>query len=133
MADLPDPFRLWRETVAQLYDSASAATGGSELGRQLYAVVQQQAEFFDRVLQQQSELQTELVARTMAPLTAALELFDQTAAAMRSQSEALTAAADSFGRVAELLENQAELTERASAAMRLGLPAVTRREADAAE
>jgi len=73
------------------------------------------------VLQRQLEFERELVGRAVAPLHAAQELVDQATETWRAQASSFRAASKTFGQLAGLMDQQAQLLERAGAAMRVPL------------
>src|SRR5437764_14703492 len=115
MADPSDLLSAWQDAIrevggaaASLMTSPAGAAGG------LIAALQRQAEQLERVLQRQLEFEREFVGRAIAPARAALELVEQTAGAFRAQATAFRAASSAFGQIADLIEPQAEIVERAS-------------------
>jgi hypothetical protein len=107
-ADPADLIHAWQQAISHLRSAAAPVTGVSEdITWQLLAPLQQQAELLERGLRRQVEFEKELVERMLGPVTALLELLDQSAAAMRTQAQAFEAAAASFGQASELLELRA--------------------------
>ena len=70
------------------------------------------------MLQRQLELERELVGRATAPLHAAPDLIDQATGTFRAQATSFRAASTTFGRLAGLMDQQADLLERAGTLMR---------------
>lgn len=94
----------------------SLVSAPPEVAEQLAAPLQRQAELLEQILQRQLEFERDLVGRMVEPSGALLHVFEQTASAMRAQTEAYRAAATSFIQIAELVEQQAEVLQLASQA-----------------
>jgi hypothetical protein len=125
MADPADVLHAWEEVIRQLRGAASPVTGASEeLLHKLMVPVQRQAELLEQVVRRQAELEKDLAARVLAPAGMALDLLEQTSAAMRAQARAFETASASFHQAAELLDLQAALIEQASGSMRDPLAAL---------
>jgi hypothetical protein len=104
----PEPSDLlaaWERVLRELRGAAGA--GSNEVGRAIATLVERQA-----------RLEQEVRARALAPVSAAWDLLEQTAGAMRAQATALDAAATSFKQAAEMLDLQASLLERTLQTMR---------------
>jgi hypothetical protein len=118
VAEPSDLLHAWEQVIRQLRGAAAPLTDQSELTRVLLVPIQKQAELLEQLLHRQAELEKELAGRVLAPVTVALDLVEQSSAAMRAQAKALDAASASFKQAAELLELQASLLERATATVR---------------
>ena len=94
--------------------ASGPAGGASDLARPL----QHQAELLQQVLQRQLEFEHELLGRAAAPLHAAQELVDQATGTFRAQAISFRAASTTFGQLAGLMDQQADLLERAGTLMR---------------
>ena len=104
--------------IRQLARAATPAATPPELTRLVLAPLERQAELLEQALQRQSEFEREVVGRMLAPLDQLLDTIAETAAAMRTQSQAFDAAATSLKRASEVLEMQAGLLDRASRSIR---------------
>jgi hypothetical protein len=114
MADLPgvDLLREWQAAMQSVAASATAATGRSDVARQLLAPLQRQAELVQEVLERERALQRDLLGRAFAPFDAAFDLLEQSGTALREQAEAVEHAARSLEQAAGLMKAQADLFER---------------------
>lgn len=114
MADLPgvDLLREWQAAMQSVAASATAATGRSDVARQLLAPLQRQAELVQEVLERERALQRDLLGRAFEPLDAAFDLLEQSGTALREQAEAVEHAARSLEQAAGLMKAQADLFER---------------------
>ena len=117
MADPSDLLHAWQEVIRRLQGAAAPITE-QELVKQLIGPLQRQAELLEQGLQRQLDFEREVLGRVAAPITGALDILDQTTAAMRAQADAFTAAAASFKTAAELLDVQAGLLETAGQSLR---------------
>ena len=119
MADPGDLLNAWQDAIREVGGAAGSLVSGSA-GRAGDALkpLQRQAELLEQVLQRQLEFERELVDRASAPGRAVLELVEQASTALRAQAAAFRTASASFGQLAELMEAQAALVERASSTIR---------------
>lgn len=120
---MPDPSDLlhaWQDVIRRL----QGAVGEPELVKQLLGPLQRQAELLEQALQRQLDFEREVLGRISAPITGALDILDQTTAAMRAQADAFNAAAASFKTAAELMDVQAGLMETAGQSLRDPLGAI---------
>lgn len=119
---MPEPvdlLRAWESAIRELGGVASALVHGStEVGGQLTAPLQRQAELLEQIMQRQLELERELIAAMTAPARTVLDLSAQTAEAMTEQARAFRSASQALGQAAELLERQAELFRTAVGTLR---------------
>ena len=109
----PEPADLlgaWQRVLRELTNAAG--TGSTEAARAVTALVSRQGELLQDVLERQAGLEQELRGRVLAPVTAAVDLLEQTAGAMRTQAKALEAASVAFHQASETLDVQATLLER---------------------
>jgi methyl-accepting chemotaxis protein len=90
--------------------------------------LQHRAELVQQVLQRQLEFEGELLNRATAPLHATLELMDQAVETLRAQAISFRTASTTFRQLASLMDQQAELLQRAGATMRDLLSAVRSRD-----
>ena len=119
MADPADLLRAWQRSIRELGGvAASLASSPAGTASDLLRPLQNQAELLQQVLQRQLEFERELVGRAVAPLHAAQELVDQATDTWRAQASSFRAASKTFGQLAGLMDQQAQLLERAGAAMR---------------
>ncbi len=119
MADPADLLRAWQNAIRDIGGTAaSLAAGSAGVAGELLRPLQHQGELLQRVLQRQLEFDRELVSRAGAPLRASLDLVDQATGTFHEQATSFRAASKSFGQLAVLMEQQARLLERASAAIR---------------
>jgi hypothetical protein len=70
------------------------------------------------VLQRQLEFERELLGRAAAPVRAAQDLVDQATGTFRAQAISFRAASTTSGQLAGLMDQQADLLERAGSLMR---------------
>lgn len=98
--------------------AASLASGPAGAASDLVRPPQHQAELLQQVLQRQLEFERELVGRAAAPLHAAQDLVDQATDTFRAQAASFRAASKTFGQLAGLRDQQADLLERAGTPMR---------------
>ncbi len=85
--------------------------------------LQHQAELLQQVLQRQLEFERELVGRAAAPLHAAQDLVDRATGTFRAQATSFRAASTTFGELAGLMDQQADLLQRAGTLMHYPLTA----------
>ncbi len=119
MADPADLLRAWQSAIRDLGGTAaSLASGPAGVAGDLLRPLQRQAELLQQVLERQLEFERELASRAFAPLRATMELVDQATGTLHSEATSFRAASKIFGQLAELMDQQADLLERAGAAMR---------------
>ena len=119
MADPADLLKAWQRAVRDLGGvAASLASGPAGAASDLARPVQRQAELFQQVLQRQLEFERELLGRAAAPLHAAQDLVDQATGTFRAQAISFRAASTTVGQLAGLIDQQADLLERAGTLMR---------------
>lgn len=111
MPDVPG-LALVREWQAAM-ESIAASVGRADLTRQLVAPMQRQAELFQELLERERRLQRELLGHVFAPLDAAFDLLEASAASLRAQAEAVEHAAQAMEQAAAQMKTQGELLERA--------------------
>ncbi len=80
--------------------------------------LQHQAELVQQVLERQLDFERELLNRATAPLHTTLELMDQATETLHAQAISFRAAAATFHQLASLMDQQADLLQRAGATMR---------------
>jgi hypothetical protein len=107
-----DLLREWQAAMQSLAASVTAATGRSDVARQLLAPLQRQAELVQEVLERERALQRDLLGRVVEPFDAAFDLLEQSGTALRAQAEAVGHAARSLEQAAGLMKAQADLFER---------------------
>jgi len=119
MADPADLLRAWQRSIRELGGvAASLASSPAGTASDLLRPLQHQAELLQQVLQRQLEFERELLGRAVAPLRSAQELVDQATETWRAQATSFRAASKTFGQLAGLMDQQADLLERAGAAIR---------------
>jgi prophage DNA circulation protein len=119
MANPTDLLKAWQDAIGEIGGvAASLVSGPAETAGELLAPLQKQAEQLERVLQRQLEFERAILGNAVAPARAALEIFEQTTAALHAQAKAFHAAASSFEQVAELMEQEAALMEQAAKTLR---------------
>ena len=130
MADLADLLEAWQNAVRDVGAAAaslasgsagvagSLASGSAGVAGDLLRPLAHQGELLQHVLQGQLDFERELVGRAVAPLRASLDLVDQATGTFHEQATSFRAASKTFGQLAELMEQEARLLERASAAIR---------------
>jgi ABC-type transporter Mla subunit MlaD len=125
MPDPADLLKAWQDAVREVGGvAASIVSGSAGKAGDLLEPMQKQAEQVQRVLERQLEFERDLVTRAIAPARATLEMAEQAAIAYRAQAKAFSAAAASFGQLADLMEQQAEIVERVGVAVRDPLSAL---------
>jgi hypothetical protein len=107
-----DLVREWRAAMQAVLSAAGSVAGRAELPRQLTAPMQRQAELLHEILERERRLQDEILGRAFAPIDAVFDLLEQSGAAFRQQSAALSESARALEQAAELMRTQAELYER---------------------
>jgi hypothetical protein len=118
MADPADLLKAWQRAIGEVGGvAASLASGPAGAASDLMRPLQHQAELLQQVLQRQLEFERELVSRAVAPLHAAQELVDQATETFRAQAISFRAASKTFGQLAGLMDQQADLLDRAGALM----------------
>ena len=119
MADPADLVKAWQHAIRDLGGlGASLASGPAGAASDLVRPLQHQAERLQHVLQRQLEFERELLNRATAPLHTTLELIDQATGTLRAQATSFRAASTTFHQLAALMDQQADLLERAGATMR---------------
>ena len=119
MADPADLLKAWQHAIRDLSGvAASLASGSAGAASDLGRALQHQAELLQQVLQRQLEFERELVGRAVAPVHAAQDLVDQATGTFRAQAASFRAASKTFGQLAGLMDQQADLLERGGTLMR---------------
>jgi ABC-type transporter Mla subunit MlaD len=119
MADPVDLLKAWQRAIRDVGGAAaSLASGPAGVASDLLRPLQHQAELLERVLERQLDFERELVGRAVAPLRATLELVDQATETLHAQATSFRAASKTFGQLAGLMDQQADLLERARATVR---------------
>jgi hypothetical protein len=119
VADPADLLKAWQRAIRDLGGvAASLASGPAGAASDLARPLQHQAELLQQVLQRQLEFERELLGRAAAPLHAAQDLVDQATGTFRAQAISFRAASITFGQLAGLMDQQADLLERAGSLMR---------------
>ena len=119
MADPGDLLRAWQSAIRDVGGAAaSLASGSAGVAGDLLRPLQHQAELLQQVLERQLDFERELVGRAVAPLRAALELVDQATGTFRAQATSFRAASKTLGQLADLMDQQADLLERAGVTIR---------------
>ena len=119
---MPDPgdlLRAWQSAIRDVGGAAaSLASGPAGVAADVLRPLQRQAELLQQVLERQLEFERELLGRATAPLRATLDLVDQATGTLHAQATSFRAASKTFGQLAELMDQQAELLERAGTTLR---------------
>jgi len=119
MADPTDLLRAWQNAIRDLGGVAgSLAAGSAGMAGDLPRRLQHQAELLQQVLQRQLEFERELVSRAVAPLRTSLDLVDQATGNFHEQAATFRGASKTFAQLADVMEQQARLLDRASATLR---------------
>ena len=116
MRDPADLLKAWQHAIRDLGGVAASLAAGA--AGDLVRPLQHQAELLQQLLQRQLEVERELVGRAIAPLHAAQNLVDQATGTFRAQATLLRVAPKTFGQLAGLMDQQADLLERAGTLMR---------------
>jgi hypothetical protein len=109
---MPEPRHLlsaYREMLSGLRRGAGPAGA-------LFAPLEMTADLLEQLLGRQQDLETQLNA-AVQPLRAMYGLARDTPAALRTQARAFEAASASFDQAAQVMNGQADLLERAIAAL----------------
>ena len=114
--DPADLLRAWQQAVREVGGTLASVPAGaaSEIVRPL----QHQADLVQQLLQRQLEFERELLNRAATPLRTTLELTDQATETLRAQAISFRAASAAFHQLAALMDQQADLLQRAVATMR---------------
>jgi hypothetical protein len=107
-----DLLREWQSAVQSVVSSAASVAGRAEVPHQLLAPMERQLELLQDLVERERRLQQELLARTIAPFDAVFDLLEESAAALRKQSEALNASARALEQASAMMAVQADLFER---------------------
>jgi ABC-type transporter Mla subunit MlaD len=119
MVDPGELLTACQEAIRELGGTAvSVASAPSEIVGQVLGPLQRQAELLEQVVQQQIAFEHKLVDHALAPVRGVVDLVDQATAAMRAEAKAFRMASASLGQVADLLDQQVELLEGATAIVR---------------
>ena len=102
----------WRRVFESLLASAGAATGTSEIPRELTGAMHRQVELMHEILEGEQRLQRGLASRAAAPFDAVFDLLERSGASLHSQAEALAGAGAALQETALLIESQAVLFEQ---------------------
>jgi hypothetical protein len=107
----------------RLIDSALAAAavvvGGAERPRRLLEPIQRQRKLVQAaLLERERELQKQVMGRLLAPVDAGFDLLEENGRMLREQAQALETAGRALQESAGLVKRQAELFDRAIAALR---------------
>jgi len=119
MADPTDLLRAWENAIRDLGGVAgSLAAGSAGIVGDLPRRLQRQAELLQQMLQRQLDFERELVSRAVAPLRTSLDLVDQATGNFHEQAATFRGASKTFAQLADVMEQQARLLDRASATLR---------------
>jgi len=119
MADPADLLKAWQNAIRDVGGAAaSLASAPAGVASDLLRPLQHQAELLQQVLQRQLDFERELLNRAVAPLHATLELIDQATGTLHAQATSFRAASTTFHQLAALMDQQADLLQRAGATMR---------------
>lgn len=119
MADPADLLRAWQSAIRDVGSAAgSLAAGSAGMAGDLPRRLQHQAELLEQLLQRQFEFERELVTRAVGPLRAWLDLVDQATGTFHEQAASFRGASKTFAQLADVMEQQARLLDRASATLR---------------
>jgi len=108
----------WRQLMESVIASAASVAGRSELPRELLTATQRQLELVQEVVERERGLQSDLLARVVAPIDAVFALLEETGVTLRRQAEALESAGRALEETAGLMKHQAERFERTISALR---------------
>lgn len=114
LAGMPEPadaLRAADKLLRDLRGAIAAGAGQADVGRHV-------AEVVETVVDRQRALEQEVRGRVLAPVTLALDVVEQSAAAMRAQAKALEAASVAFRQASEMLDLQAAVLERTAESLR---------------
>ncbi len=114
--DLADLLRAWQKAIRDV--GGALASVPADVAGDLVRPLQHQADLVQQVLQRQLDFERELLSRATAPLHTSLELIDQAAATLHAQATSFRAASTTFHQLASLMDQQADLLQRAGATMR---------------
>jgi hypothetical protein len=119
MTDLTDPLTSWQKAIRDVTSAATSVAGGSAgVAGDLLGTLAHQGDLLAQVIQRQLEFERELVSRIGAPLRASLDLVDHANSTFHEQATSFRAASKTFAQLADLMDQQANLLERATAAIR---------------
>ncbi len=119
MADPADLLKAWQNAIRDVgAAAASLASAPAGVATDLLRPLQHQADLLQQVLQRQLDFERELLNRVVAPLHATMELIDQTSASLHAQATSFRAASTTYRQLAALMDQQADLLQRAGATMR---------------
>jgi len=119
MADPADLLRAWQNAIRDLGGVAgSVAAASAGIAGDLPLRLQRQAELLQQMLQRQLDFERELVRRAVAPLRTSLDLVDQATGNFHEQAATFRGASKTFAQLADVMEQQARLLDRASATLR---------------
>jgi hypothetical protein len=125
MADPADVLNAWQDAIRQVGGvAASLAARPAGVVDDLLPPLQHQAELLEQILQHQLVFERDLASRAIAPARAVLELVQQATGTFRAQATAYRSASAIFGQLADLMEQQAQIVERARAAIRTPVAAL---------
>ena len=119
MPDPADLLKAWQNAIRDVGGVASSlASAPAGVASDLMRPLQHQAELVQQVLQRQLDFERELLKRATAPLHSTLELLDQATGTLHAQATSFRAASTTFHQLAALMDQQADLLERAGDTMR---------------
>ena len=119
MADPADLLRAWQNAIRDISGAAgSLASGSAGIAGDLPRRLQRQGELLQQVLQRQLEFERDLISRAVAPLRASLNLVDQASGTFHEQAASFRGASKTFAQLADVMEQQARLLDRACATLR---------------
>jgi len=119
MADPADLLKAWQNAIRDVGGvAASLASAPAGVAGDLTRPLQHQAELLEQVLQRQLDFERELLNRATAPLHSTLQLIDQATGTLHAQATSFRAASTTFHQLAGLMDQQADLLERAGDTMR---------------
>lgn len=104
--------REWQSAMQSVLSSAASVAGRAEVPHQLLKPMERQLELLREVVERERRLQQQVLARTFAPFDAVFDLLEQSASALRKQSEALNASARALEQASAMMAVQADLFER---------------------
>src|SRR5688500_12283291 len=102
----------WRSAMESVMSTATSVAGHAPIPHQLVEPMQRQLELVEEIIDRERRLQHELAARVAAPVDAAFDLLEESAATMRGQAEAVEAAGRALAETSALMRRQAELFEQ---------------------
>ena len=98
--------------MQSVLSSAASVAGRAEVPHQLLKPMERQLDLLREVVERERRLQQQVLERAFAPFDAVFDLLEQSAAALRKQSEAMNASARALEQASAMMAVQADLFER---------------------